>query len=158
VRPAAFLCGPPQRCRSALPSYGVHRGAKVTSCGLFVPSSERRLGSPRRCYFAVTYPEAFLGRIAVYSETLDPRSPRSELFSRSQDYPLAEFFKAFNDARWPYVMAGTASLGGQYISRFFNARPPEYAVESGYGILFWKWNFRINPVVRDEFCCGAECF
>ncbi len=80
------------------------------------------------------YPDAFLGRIAVYSETLDPRSPKSELFSRSQDYPLAEFSKAFNDSRWAYGNGlGTASLGGQYISRFFNARPPEYAVESGYG-------------------------
>jgi hypothetical protein len=81
-----------------------------------------------------TYPEAFLGRIAVYSETLDPRSPRSELVTRSQDYPLAEFLKAFNDSRWPYGNGlGTASLGGQYISRFFMTRPPEYAVESGFG-------------------------
>jgi hypothetical protein len=80
------------------------------------------------------YPEAFLGRIAVLSETLDPRSPRGELFSRSQDYPLAEFSKALNNSRWPYGNGlGTASLGGQYISRFFGTRPPEYPVESGYG-------------------------
>jgi len=81
-----------------------------------------------------TYPDAFLGRIAVYSETLDPRSPKSELFRRSQDYPLAELAKAFDNSRWPYGNGlGTASLGGQYISRFFMTRPPEYPVESGFG-------------------------
>ena len=80
------------------------------------------------------YPEAFLGRIAVYSETLDPRSPKSELFFRTHDYPLAEFQKAFNEERWPYGYGlGTASLGGQYVSRFFMTQPPEYAVENGYG-------------------------
>ena len=82
------------------------------------------------------YPDAFLGRIAVYTETLDPRSPKSELITRSQDYPLAEFMKAFDNARWPYGNGlGTASLGGQYISRFFGTQPPEYPVESGYGDL-----------------------
>jgi hypothetical protein len=82
----------------------------------------------------LSYPAAFMGRIAVYSETLDPRSPRSELFLRSQDYPMAELSKAFDNPRWPYGNGlGTASLGGQYISRFFNTRPPEYPVESGYG-------------------------
>ena len=81
-----------------------------------------------------TYPEAFLGRIAVYSETLDPRSPASELVARSHDYPIAEFLKAFNDSRWAYGNGlGTASLGGQYISRFFMTRPPESPVESGFG-------------------------
>jgi hypothetical protein len=80
------------------------------------------------------YPEAFLGRIAVYSETLDPRSPASELVARSHDYPIAEFLKAFNDSRWAYGNGlGTASLGGQYISRFFMTRPPESPVESGFG-------------------------
>jgi hypothetical protein len=81
-----------------------------------------------------TYPEAFLGRIAVYSETLDPRRETSELMLRVHAYPLAEFLKAFNNSRWPYGYGlGTASLGGQYISRFFMTQPPEYAVESGFG-------------------------
>lgn len=83
-----------------------------------------------------TYPDAFLGRIAAYNETLDPRSPRSELVYRAHDYPLAEFLKAFNNSRWSYGYGlGTASLGGQYISRFLMARPPEYSVESGYGVI-----------------------
>jgi hypothetical protein len=83
-----------------------------------------------------TYPDAFLNRIAVISETLDPRSPSSELVHRAHDYPLANFLGAFNYDRWPYGYGiGTASLGGQYIMRFFHVRPPESPVESGYGSL-----------------------
>lgn len=83
-----------------------------------------------------TFPDAFLGRIAVYSETLDPRSPTSELIHRTRDYPLENFLGAFTYERWPYGYGiGTASLGGQYISRFFHVRPPEGPVESGFGNL-----------------------
>jgi hypothetical protein len=81
-----------------------------------------------------TYPEAFLGRLAVYSETLDPRSPASELAHRTRDYPLRNFLAAFDYDRWPYGYGiGTTSLGVQYVSRFFNARLPVGGVESGFG-------------------------
>src|SRR5256885_2677155 len=84
----------------------------------------------------LTYPQAFLNRIAVISETLDPRSQSSELVHRAQDYPLVNFLGAFNYERWPYGYGiGTASLGGQYIMRFFHIRPPETAVESGFGCI-----------------------
>jgi hypothetical protein len=84
----------------------------------------------------LSYPDAFLGRIAVYSETLDPRSSASELVRRSRDYPLANFLAAFDYPRWPYGYGiGTISLGGQYVSRFFNVRPPVAPVESGYGCI-----------------------
>jgi len=84
----------------------------------------------------LAYPEAFLNRIAVYSETLDPRSPVNELTHRTRDYPLANFRGAFNSDRWPYGYGiGTASLGGQYVARFFHVIPPEAPVESGYGNL-----------------------
>ena len=36
----------------------------------------------------VLFPDQLASRIAIYSETLDPRSPTSELVSRSRDYPL----------------------------------------------------------------------
>jgi hypothetical protein len=82
------------------------------------------------------YPDAFLNRLAVYSETLDPRSPQSELVSRAHTYPLRNFLAAFDYERWPYGYGiGTASLGGQYVARFFHVRPPESPVESGYGSL-----------------------
>jgi O-antigen ligase len=82
------------------------------------------------------YPEAFLNRLAIYSETLDPRSPTSELVHRSRDYPLKNFLAAFDYDRWPYGYGiGTISLGGQYVSRFFHVRPPVGGVESGFGAL-----------------------
>jgi hypothetical protein len=83
-----------------------------------------------------TYPDAFLGRLAVYSETLDPRSSASELVHRTRDYPLANFLAAFDYGQWPYGYGiGTISLGGQYVSRFFNVRPSVSSVESGFGTI-----------------------
>ena len=82
----------------------------------------------------LTFPDALLSRIAIYSETLDPRSPASELAYRAHDYPMANFLLAFDSPRWPYGYGiGTASLGGQYVARFFKVTPPELPVESGYG-------------------------
>jgi hypothetical protein len=84
----------------------------------------------------VAYPDAFLGRLAVYSETLDPRSPTNELVHRARDYPLQNFLAAFDYPRWPYGYGiGTISLGGQYVSRFFHTRPPVGNVESGFGTI-----------------------
>ena len=84
----------------------------------------------------VIYPKAFLDRLAVFSETIDPRSPASELVHRTRDYPLRNFLAAFDYPRWPYGYGiGTTSLGGQYVSRFFNVRPPVGSVESGFGSL-----------------------
>ena len=82
------------------------------------------------------YPEPFLNRIAVYSETLDPRSPASELLYRTRDYPLKNFLAAFTYERWLFGYGiGTASLGNQYIARFFHATPPVNSVENGFGCL-----------------------
>jgi hypothetical protein len=117
----AFLWGAPWRQGEALRIVrAVQRAALAVALAVVV--------------LLFTYPEAFLGRIAVYTETLDPRSSKSELVARTHDYPLAEFLKAFDNPRWPYGFGlGTASLGGQYVSRFFMTQPPEYPVESGYG-------------------------
>jgi hypothetical protein len=81
-------------------------------------------------------PEALVNRLAVYSETLAPTSPASELIHRTRDYPLANFITAFDFPRWPYGCGiGTVSLGGQYASRIFRVVPPTGAVESGFGCL-----------------------
>ena len=70
----------------------------------------------------LTYPEAFGDRLAVLSETLDPRSPASELVNRTRDYPLQNFLAAFDYPRWPYGYGiGTISLGGR--RRFPLGRP-----------------------------------
>lgn len=82
------------------------------------------------------YPDALLSRLAVYEETLLPDSPTSELTHRGWTYPVENFLGAFNYERWPYGYGiGTTSLGGQYVARFFNVKPPVGGVESGYGTL-----------------------
>jgi len=58
------------------------------------------------------------------------------LVHRTRDYPLKNFLAAFDYPRWPYGYGiGTLSLGGQYVSRFFNARPTASPVESGWGCI-----------------------
>ena len=84
----------------------------------------------------VVFPEQLSSRLAIYSETLDPSSSTSELFSRSGNYPLQNFLLAFEYPNWPYGYGiGTASLGGQYVTRITHAAPMGIGVESGYGNL-----------------------
>jgi hypothetical protein len=83
-----------------------------------------------------TYPEALGTRLDIYKETLLPGSATSELAFRTWDYPVQNFLGAFTYERWPYGYGiGTTALGGQYVARFFNAKPPVVGVESGYGTL-----------------------
>ena len=82
------------------------------------------------------YPDALMSRLAIYSETLDPNSPASELGNRGWTYPVQNFLGAFTYERWPYGYGiGTTALGGQYVARFFHATPPVVGVESGFGTL-----------------------
>ncbi|HZQ52105.1 MAG TPA: hypothetical protein VFB14_07905 [Bryobacteraceae bacterium] len=81
------------------------------------------------------YPKALMGRLAVYSETLSPDSPASELVWRARDYPIKNFLYAFDFPDWPIGYGiGTTGLGTQYVSRFFHVRPLG-GVESGFGTL-----------------------
>src|SRR5215471_2561993 len=85
---------------------------------------------------AVIFPEQVGSRFAIYAETLSPYSPTSELAHRTRDYPLRNFLGAFDTPRWPYGYGtGTASLGGQYISRILHIQGTGVAVENGYGQL-----------------------
>lgn len=82
------------------------------------------------------FPDALKARLSLYSETLSPNSPASELAFRSWDYPVQEFLKVFNYDRWPYGYGiGTSGLGMQYVTRLFHVRPIEAGVESGFGAL-----------------------
>lgn len=84
----------------------------------------------------VTFPDALLGRLAVYSETLSPDSPASELVHRTWDYPLRNFLGAFSYDQWPYGFGiGTTALGTQYVARIFGVKPLGVGVESGFGAL-----------------------
>jgi hypothetical protein len=82
------------------------------------------------------FPKEVGSRLAIYTETLSPSSPKSELGFRSWDYPFQNFVAAFDYPRWPYGYGtGTASLGGQYITRIVHAPPMNVGVENGYGQL-----------------------
>jgi hypothetical protein len=82
------------------------------------------------------FPEEVSSRVAIYTETLSPYSSQSELGYRSQVYPLQNFIGAFAFPRWPYGYGtGTASLGGQYVTRLMKASPMNVGVENGYGNL-----------------------
>jgi hypothetical protein len=84
----------------------------------------------------VTVPDALLDRLAVYSETLSPNSPKSELVHRARDYPLQNLAAAFNYERWPYGYGiGTTALGTQYVARIFGVKPAIVGVESGFGTI-----------------------
>ena len=85
---------------------------------------------------ASIFPEEVASRVAIYAETLSPYSPASELGFRSWNYPIQNFISAFSFPHWPYGYGtGTASLGGQYVTRIMHARPMNVGVENGYGQL-----------------------
>jgi O-antigen ligase len=82
------------------------------------------------------FPEQLSSRLAIYSETLDPTSPASELFSRAGNYPLQNLLLTFGYPNWPYGYGiGTTSLGVQYVGRIMHAAPMRIGVENGYGQL-----------------------
>jgi hypothetical protein len=123
VGAAAFLWGAPWRQREVL---RVVRGLQRAALGIVLAV----------VVMLFAYPQAFLDRITVFSETLDPRSPASELMHRTANHPLNNFLGAFNQSQWPWGYGiGTVSLGGQYVARFFHVVPPTTAVESGFGII-----------------------
>jgi hypothetical protein len=123
VAAAAFLWGAPWRRR------GVIQVVRIIQRTVL-------LGGLTLTILLTTYPQALGSRLAFYTETLSPESPRSELAHRVGDYPLRNFLYAFDYPRWPYGYGiGTASLGGQYIGRFFHIQPPVAGVENGYGTL-----------------------
>jgi hypothetical protein len=121
VAAAAFLWGAPWRQR------GVIRVVRVIQRTALI-------GGLALILLMVVYPQALGARFAFYSETMSLESPASELIYRARDYPLNNFLMAFDFSRWPYGYGtGTASLGGQYISRILHMQSPVGGVESGYG-------------------------
>jgi hypothetical protein len=84
----------------------------------------------------VLFPERLGTRLTIYSETLLPGSPNSELVRRTQTYPIQQLEYAFEDPRWPIGHGiGTSGLGLQYLRRFFGILPQPIGVEGGMGNL-----------------------
>jgi hypothetical protein len=82
------------------------------------------------------FPNELGSRVAIYSETLMPDSPASELVHRTQTYPMQQLYYAFDHPRWPYGYGiGTTTLGTQYVVKLMHAAPMRIGVESGIGNL-----------------------
>jgi hypothetical protein len=120
---AAFLWGAPWHNREGFRAFrAIQRAALFVGVAIIV--------------LMVVFPEQLSSRLAIYSETLDPSKSTSELYSRSGSYPLQNFLLAFEYPNWPYGYGiGTATLGGQYVTRITHAAPMRIGVESGYGEL-----------------------
>ncbi|MGB7498203.1 MAG: hypothetical protein WBR14_02215 [Candidatus Acidiferrum sp.] len=120
---AGFLWGAPWRQREALRVVrAIQRMCLLIGIGLVL--------------LLTIFPEALGSRMAIYTETLMPDSPASELVQRTQTYPLKQLVLAFEHERWPYGYGtGTCTLGGQYVVRIMHAMPMFIGVESGYGNL-----------------------
>lgn len=87
------------------------------------------------CLLLFLFPNEVSSRLAIYSQTLLPESPTSELQTRVSSYPMENFRRAFDYPNWPLGYGiGTTSLGTQYVERYFGS-VRERAVESGFGTL-----------------------
>ena len=120
---AGFLWGAPWRQREAIRVLrAIQRTALLIGIGIMI--------------LLTLFPDELGSRIAIYSETLMPDSPASELVHRTQTYPLKQLEYAFDHPRWPYGYGiGTCTLGGQYVTRIMHAQPMRIGVESGFGNL-----------------------
>lgn len=120
---AGFLWGAPWRQREAIRVVrAIQRTCLLIGVGLII--------------LLTIFPKELGSRMAIYSETLMPNSPASELVKRTQTYPLKQLELAFEHDRWPYGYGmGTCTLGGQYVVRIMKAAPVWVSVESGFGNL-----------------------
>ena len=82
------------------------------------------------------FPDEVAPRMAFYTETLNPNSDAYEVGNRAWDYPIRNLMGVFDGPNWVFGNGiGTASLGGQYVSKLLHQRPLEIWVEEGYGVL-----------------------
>ena len=118
---AGFIWGAPWRQREALRVFrAIQRTCLLIGVGFIL--------------LLTVFPQELGSRLAIYSETLLPNSPTSELVARTQTYPLQQLSYAFDHPRWPYGYGlGTVTLGGQYVQRILGAAPTNIGVESGFG-------------------------
>ena len=120
---AAFLWGAPWRTGEVI---RVLRAIQRTALGLVTAF----------ILLLFLFPDALKSRLSLYSETLIPNTPASDLVYRTSEYPIANFLIAFNNERWAYGYGiGTSGLGTQYVTRLFHVSPIHVSVESGFGSI-----------------------
>jgi hypothetical protein len=122
VLSAGFLWGAPWRWKQA------HRLVRVIRRSFIV-------GALGLAAVFLIFPKEAGSRFDFYSETLSPNSSTYQGTNRAWDYPVANLEGAFKDPNWLIGNGiGTASLGGQYVTRLVGRRPT-IGVEEGYGTL-----------------------
>jgi preprotein translocase subunit SecG len=120
---AMFLWGAPWRWRQA------HRLVK-SIVRTFI------MGVAALILILILFPQEIAPRIAFYTESFDPNSSGYEVGNRTWDYPIRNLKAALDQPTWLTGMGlGTASLGGQYVSKLLHQPPVEVWVEEGYGQL-----------------------
>jgi hypothetical protein len=118
-----FLWGAPWRWRQA------HRLVKAIV-------RAAAMGVVALILILVLFPDEITPRIAFYTESFDPNSSGYEIGNRTWDYPVKNLKAALDQPTWlTGIGLGTASLGGQYVSKILNQPPIEVWVEEGYGQL-----------------------
>lgn len=123
VLPAAFLWGARWRQRQS------HRLIKAMRRSAIV-------GGLAVAALIAFYPEEAGSRLAYYTETLSPKSSAYQGGDRAWSYPIQNLMDAFNQPNWEIGNGiGTASLGGQYISKLVGRPTHTVGVEEGYGQL-----------------------
>lgn len=85
--------------------------------------------------FVAFFPSQASSRFGFYSQTLMPDSSAYQLSDRTWSYPISNLIAAFSNSHWAVGNGtGTASLGGQYVSKL-TGPAPDIGVEEGYGSL-----------------------
>ena len=118
---AAYLWGAPVRVgQGRRLMKAIRRSAMFAAIGLAI--------------FVAFFPTQAASRLGFYSQTLMPDSSAYQLSDRAWSYPISNLVSVFSDPHW-FVGngTGTASLGGQYVSKW--APPSNIGVEEGYGQL-----------------------
>jgi hypothetical protein len=119
----AFLWGAPWRQRQA------HRSIRAIRRSVIVAALALAA-------LLVLFPDEAGSRLAYYAETLNPSSAAYEGSTRTWAYPIGNLLDAFTKPHWVVGNGiGTASLGGQYVSRLLGKTTPNIGVEEGYGQL-----------------------
>ena len=123
VLAVGFLWGAPWRWRQA------HRMVKAIRRAFIV-------GALGLAAILLLFPDQAGSRLAFYTETLSPSSSAYEGRTRAWTYPLLNLELAFTNKNWVLGNGtGTASLGGQYVTKLTGAPPINVWVEEGYGLL-----------------------
>jgi hypothetical protein len=120
---AGFLWGAPWRQRQA------HKMIKAIRNSLI-------FGAAGLVLILFLFPKEAGSRVEYYTETLLPGGSAYQVENRAWDYPIANLLEAFNQPNWILGNGiGTASLGGQYVSKVLGRPRPNLGVEEGYGNL-----------------------